>query len=153
MSPQLVEKLFRKYPKLFQCRPWVDCGDGWYWILDHACRTIQQHVESSDAPQPRFSQIKEKWAKLRIYCDGYTDYVEGVLGLAEILSSYTCENCGKQGDDQSTDVGLTTRGYAVTVCKACKAQARSSGWKSFKALGRAQAEIHARPKRRKSSRK
>lgn len=47
-------------------------------------------------------------------------------------------------------IGVTTSGYAVRVCKA---QALSSGWKSFESVGRNHGEIIKRPKLRNGSRK
>lgn len=56
MKIKLQEKLFKKYPKIFgqkdlpmdqTCMCWgIDCGDGWYWLIDNLCDTIQKYVDS-----------------------------------------------------------------------------------------------------------
>jgi hypothetical protein len=55
MSPELEQKLFEKYPKIFAQRKlpmtqtamcWgIETGDGWYTILDKLCHQIQHHVD------------------------------------------------------------------------------------------------------------
>jgi len=50
MSPELSDKLFRKYPRIFPANSgikYIECGDGWYEILDALCNTIQEHIRSS----------------------------------------------------------------------------------------------------------
>lgn len=53
---EVFEKKLDKYPKLFEQRNWsmmetcmcwgIDCGSGWFTIIDKACANIQQHVNS-----------------------------------------------------------------------------------------------------------
>lgn len=55
MTPDLQNKLYEKYPKLFAQRKlpmthtamcWgIDCGDGWYNILNKLCGNIQSYVD------------------------------------------------------------------------------------------------------------
>ena len=42
------------------------------------------------------TQVKEKYATLRFYCDG-SDRIQDLVDLAERASEQTCEDCGKQG--------------------------------------------------------
>lgn len=56
MKQELQDELFKKYPKLFgqrkltiyeSCMPFgIECGTGWYNIIDSACSCIQHHVNS-----------------------------------------------------------------------------------------------------------
>jgi len=56
MKPELDKKLCEKYPKIFAQRNlpmtetamcWgLDCGDGWYWLIDNLCHSIQGYVDS-----------------------------------------------------------------------------------------------------------
>lgn len=58
MSPELDEKLCKKYPKIFVNRHadmrttamcWgFDCGDGWYNIIDALCANIQHRIDWSE---------------------------------------------------------------------------------------------------------
>jgi hypothetical protein len=57
VKPELQKKLFDKYPKIFRqkdlpmtqtCMCWgVDCGNGWYNLIDTLCACIQNHVDST----------------------------------------------------------------------------------------------------------
>jgi hypothetical protein len=50
VSPELEDKLFKKYPRIFPINGGVaaiQCGDGWYEILDALCNTIQEHIKLS----------------------------------------------------------------------------------------------------------
>lgn len=56
MNSELEKQLYEQYPKLFKqkrwsiresCMPWgVECGQGWYAIIDSVCRVIQHHIDS-----------------------------------------------------------------------------------------------------------
>lgn len=137
MTPELQEKLFSKYPRIFgrkdldvnqtcMCMG-IDCGDGWYSILDVLCSQIQNHLdwqngegkytrraekkqvsepdgsEQDDvASEPKVhqvqaDQVKEKFGTLRFYSIGGADYTQGLIDMAEGLSSRTCEVCGAPG--------------------------------------------------------
>lgn len=78
MTPELQNKLYEKYPDLFKdkdlpmsetCMCWgIDVGDGWYHILDNMCERISQVQEQYDV-KVKFTQVKEKYATLRVYHD------------------------------------------------------------------------------------
>lgn len=63
MKKELQDKLYSKYPKLFgqkdlsmqqTCMCWgIECGDGWYNIIDNACHLLQWHVDSSRKERAR----------------------------------------------------------------------------------------------------
>ena len=56
MESELEKKLFDKHLKIFgqkdlpmsqTCMCWgIDCGDGWYWIMDMLCGTIQSYCDN-----------------------------------------------------------------------------------------------------------
>jgi len=68
MSPELDQYLCKKYPKIFSernkspqesCMHWgLECGDGWFSILDTLCGSIQRRI---DRPPP---QPVKGWKKL-----------------------------------------------------------------------------------------
>jgi hypothetical protein len=93
MSPKLEHKLIEKYPKLFKnvnkspkeslmCFG-MECGDGWYNILENLCgyienlqKTHSYFLATKDkndkhadfhCPDVTFFQIKEKYGTLRVY--------------------------------------------------------------------------------------
>lgn len=87
-----------------------ECGDGWYTIIDETCRLLSQHEPLAGA---RFVQVKEKYGTLRVYLSHQDDYADGVIDMAEALSSRTCEVCGQPG--KSND-----RGWIMTRCEGCR---------------------------------
>lgn len=105
------------YPSLFS-EPFggFEVGKGWWPILDILCNSIQGRLDwnkkqiqvlsesnpynmpmPEEIPQVTVTQIKEKFAGLRFYYDGGDDRIEGLVTMAEIWCSNTCEDCGQQG--------------------------------------------------------
>jgi hypothetical protein len=155
MSPELDKQLCDKYPKIFanryksaqeSCLAFgIECGDGWYNILDNLCASANHmwstsvEIDADDAvkldikenpyggyfapvpaPQMVASQVKEKFGTLRFYydlefepnivelskkypdlekvMDRYNAFFDGIVHMAEIMSSRTCELSGLYGE-------------------------------------------------------
>ena len=125
MKIELQNKLFEKYPKIFRqkdlsmqqtCMCWgIDCGDGWYWLLDRLCEYLQSMIDNNPStwPQIEAAQVKEKFGGLRFYYDGGHDTMAGAIMFAEDLSCYICERCG------STHNVIQTTGWIYTLCETC----------------------------------
>lgn len=77
MNKKPQEKLFKKYPKIFQdkdklmsetCMCWgIEHGPGWYDILDNLCSLIQSHVDNSPrvCKDSKFKQwSKQLWNRI-----------------------------------------------------------------------------------------
>lgn len=138
MREELDKLLCEKYPKLFTnrnapmtetCMCWgFDCGDGWYNIINQLCNNIQSHIDwrnsqrellLKDNPYNRpipdeihqvvVDQVKEKFGTLRFYYHGGDDVIDGMVRMAESMSSVTCETCGKPGKTRSG-------GWIRTLC-------------------------------------
>lgn len=123
MKLELQNKLFAKYPKIFRqkdesmqvtCMCWgIECGDGWYDLLDELCSKIQAYVDKKGIPQVEATQVKEKFATLRFYTGGVDgeswDDIQDIIEEAEIKSAHTCDVCGKMGN-------LRGRGWLMTRC-------------------------------------
>lgn len=136
MNKHLEKALVKKYPKLFKnmygdpkktCMAWgCDCGDGWYFLLNTLCLAIQDHTNQQNkwvkmkipgeepVKQTIFRQVKEKFGALRIYSEGGDAYTRAITAFTEILSIFTCENCGKM--DQT--IGRT-QGWIQSLCPTC----------------------------------
>ena len=70
------------------------------------------------------TQVKEKYGTLSFYYGGGDDYIDGLVSLAERLSSQICERCGT-----TINVGYT-EGWNITICKSChKKYADNLTWK------------------------
>ncbi len=133
MQKELEQKLFEKYPYLFEnrhksiqesCMAWgVEFSDGWYDIIDHLCFEIEQHEKNitnekspwynKDYKKVQFDQTKEKFGGLRIYYSGGDEYVKGLVHMAESMSYCTCENCGNKGKPNKG-------GWIATLCDNCR---------------------------------
>ena len=123
MKQELQEKLFKKYPKLFQqkdlsmqetCMCWgISCGDGWFVLLDTVCSAIQSYVLYNKVEEVQFTQVKEKWGGLRIYTYGGDPYVDGLISMAEAMSYRICEECGSSKGE------LRKEGWFKTLCHSC----------------------------------
>ena len=125
MKPELQDSLYERYPKIFRqkdlsmketCMCWgITCGDGWYDIINMLCGAIQHHIEhksttASPIEQVEATQVKEKWGALRFYYVGGDEHIEGLVSMAELLSSVACLSCG------APTAGRTER---RNICKIC----------------------------------
>jgi hypothetical protein len=121
VSPELEKQLMTKYPDLFKDKDappteslmcfGVECREGWYDIIESACGIIAHHIKQSPhLADFRWTQIKEKFGRLRLYRIGPADdYILGVIDMAEDLSGSICEICGNRGK-------LCGSGWVVTLC-------------------------------------
>lgn len=77
------------------CTSVCDCGPGWSWLLD---ATFSYVSELAPAETWHTTQIKEKFAGLRIYYSGHPgDDGDDVVEAAEMISHYICDVCGGLG--------------------------------------------------------
>lgn len=138
MNEKLDKELCERFPKLFVNRYadmkttamcWgFECGDGWYDILSALCGNIQDHIDWRNSQRERLlknnphnhripeeveqvvvDQVKEKFGTLRFYYHGGDENIDGMVRMAESMSSVTCEECGKPGYQSSG-------GWIVTLC-------------------------------------
>lgn len=125
MRDELDKQLCEKYPKIFADRYkpmtetamcWgIECGDGWYNIIDQLCANIQSHIDWEESrgiaiSQVVAEQVKEKFGTLRFYIRGGDEYIDALINMAESMSGVTCEACGKPG----TAGG---KGWISTMCE------------------------------------
>lgn len=119
MSPKLDALLCQRYPQIFRHRHtdpqacamgWgLQCGDGWFDLIDTLCERLQQETEHGGAPQAVATQVKQKWGRLRFAVEPATERQQAMIDLAEALSARLCEQCGKPGRMQSIKGFRTTR--------------------------------------------
>ena len=107
MKKELQQQLKDKYPSLFRdsdhkaMRPFhIECGDGWYDLIDNICSAIMD-LHPSD--KVCFAQIKEKFGALRIY------------DCAEQSSMKICEDCGV-----CENVTTDGKSWIKSLCPVCR---------------------------------
>lgn len=127
MNQELQNQLVAKYPSIFReyhgdpkvtCMAFgIECGNGWYDLIDNLCDAVQSHADYVNRLFPRMkfavvaAQVKEKYGTLRFYADFMYDtdeaagsdssillkhinHINGMISFAEKLSGTTCEFCG-----------------------------------------------------------
>lgn len=107
MNPELDALLCQRHPQIFQNRRtdpqtcamgWgLQCGDGWFDLIDTLCERLQQEAEHSNAPHVIAMQVKQKWGRLRFAVESATERQQAMIDMAEALSARLCEQCGKPG--------------------------------------------------------
>jgi hypothetical protein len=123
MTEELQQKLYDKYPEIFQqkyllsqeaCMGWGICvGSGWFNILDVLCFNIQAHMQAHPDVRIQVVQVKEKFGTLHFYYASDPDnYIAGLVCMACGMSARTCEMCGAPGKAHDD-------GWIRVRCKAC----------------------------------
>jgi len=100
MTIEQENKLYTDFPKMFRqkdlpmtetCMCWgIECPSEWFDIIYGVCETLQSMTDnnkdiSDKYPQVEFTQVKEKFGSLCMYNNVNSDYVNGVLDLAETM--------------------------------------------------------------------
>lgn len=123
MKQDLQEKLIKKYPELFvgtsksitesMMAFGLECGDGWYDLIDEMCQKIEDYVAEHHPEHPvEFFQIKEKYGELRVYVGSASEGVFDIIEEAESKSTSICEQCGRTGVIRDGRYG-----WIATLCK------------------------------------
>jgi len=89
------------------------CGAGWKNIIYSALGCIEFHCRTNPGLHTKVSCIKEKFGSLRIYLYPTDRYLDGIVAMANEMSLYTCDICGKEGK-------LLKSGCARVRCSDCK---------------------------------
>lgn len=126
MNKENSENLIKIFPSLFQKDEdgtscgflGFECGDGWFDLLKECILKIKEEIEQNTEKYPPelpvyVTQVKEKYGSLRFYVSYETDEIDKIIREACVMSSCTCESCGKPGDLHK--VG----GWFVTICLHC----------------------------------
>jgi|GEM_PF-589727 len=121
MKADLDKKLCSDFPVLYRDRHGdmkktlmcfgFECGNGWYELIHSISVLLSNHN-----PDIKAVQVKEKYGGLRFYHDHHDDYTRGVVGMAEYISSHTCETCGAPGQEYDRV------GWFITSCEEHKDQ-------------------------------
>lgn len=107
MTPELEARLYSRWPEIFGGRklpitqslmPFgLECGDGWYSLVDALCETLTEHSFALERRPPEAIQAKEKYGTFRFYVRGEDEFDDGAITMAEMLSGCICEVTGSPG--------------------------------------------------------
>ena len=103
-----INTLLNKYPKLLGDLSFgIECGDGWFDLIDKLCEDILKVDTTTVA-----TQVKEKFGSLRFYVSSAEDEVFDLIDKAENASEEICEECGAPGKTEG-------KMWLKTLCKKC----------------------------------
>lgn len=111
MKQELADLLRERHPLILTVRPsGLTCGDGWFDILDVLFERLQFWTDRNGAPQLTLKEAKEKYGELSVSLDrtGNSEQ-DGMITMAEEMSTRICETCGKPGRLKLLDEYLLTR--------------------------------------------
>ena len=111
-----VEELIKQKETVMPIQFGIECGNGWYWLLDNLMDTIKHYSKDNDVPLINITQIKEKYGGLDFNYHGGDRLIFGIVWLAESMSRKICEYCGT-----NKNVGMT-QGWNSTICGECHAK-------------------------------
>ncbi|MBF5007277.1 hypothetical protein [Diaphorobacter caeni] len=108
MTSELEQQLRSQYPKIFA--DWdkplsesamsfgLQCGDGWYGLIDQLCLELQHATDHDGEPQFVASQVKQKWGSLQFHAANEPSEVQSaIIQHAQTRSAAICEICGGPG--------------------------------------------------------
>lgn len=94
-------------------------GTGWeeLWKKKYLPRLFKEYETWSKTEKKNFMflDVKEKFGELRIY----TTHSTNLEFIAETLSGWTCEFCGKTPREDGKRVIWTTSGWITNLCEDC----------------------------------
>jgi hypothetical protein len=103
---------YDKYPLVFPNgapEQGFSCEAGWEPLLDSLFFVINLDLKKLLSNNFRIICIKEKYGKLRIYCENATPYIQQTIAQSEAMSEQICAMCGEYGKLRKSDNWLKVR--------------------------------------------
>ena len=140
MKEELEKKLFKKYEFLRTQGIQNDamffgmqCGDGWYKLLDNLFNKMQKYfnkhpdafvtiwkIDKEEQKEYfKVTTVKEKFSTLRVYTSWSLDELDKMIQKAEDDSEYTCESCGKVCKEKTAYKEVSPGGWQYNMCDIC----------------------------------
>lgn len=120
MRENLSKRLVRDFPLTYaKSGRYFECDDGWYKLIRSTSQKLETVIAKLPLKERRqwyVTQVKEKFARLRIYMSKSTDETWDIRSQAEEASAKICEGCGKPGKKR----WVTT--WMKTLCSRCYAK-------------------------------
>ena len=124
----LREELEFMFPKMFRDESGkstafdISIGPGWNDLVLDLCQDISAWHKEKKIPQPKVVEIKEKFGKLRFYCDRTDEATDQFIMAAVEKSAVTCERCGAPGRMRGDGYG-----WLHCACDECVKRGGSEG--------------------------
>ena len=129
---QELDRFHRQYPHLFVDKVGLECGSGWFPLLDELFivpeRCVVDGIENGEwrnpireghtHPWPYVRQIKEKFGGLRVHLSQWNGPIRAAIKLAQERADATCDQCGEGG---------TLRNLGGYMCTRCDLHAEDRG--------------------------
>ena len=129
---QELERFHRLYPHLFVRKIGLECGAGWFPLLDELFVVLERSIadgiergqwqDRSDAGHthrwPYALQIKEKFGGLRVHVSQWDVPMRAAIDLAKVRADVTCDQCGDPG---------SLRPLGGYMCTRCDLHAEARG--------------------------
>jgi hypothetical protein len=133
MSPNLDKQLCDKYPKIFiernmpmskSAMAYGFPDDGWYYLIDMLCFSIQSYIDDPYVTPPISQvvaiQVKEKWGGLKFYIKGGDSNIRNMIQMSENMSFRICEICGTSSTKRDIQTIPYIRQGIKTTCHECR---------------------------------
>lgn len=97
MQLDLVSRLVENFPKLYSKLEYLECGDGWYPILEKMSRELQNYIDSEEEQQVTINSIQSVWNSLTIHSSTFgMERADEIIEAAEWESLSVDEETGKK---------------------------------------------------------
>ncbi|MCB6182649.1 hypothetical protein LIN78_03665 [Leeia sp. TBRC 13508] len=88
----------------------IECGDGWYQLIDDACLQIEAYLEQMfdarpDVKTPRITRIWQENDRLKIRITPRNAYLDLLAKQYSEQSKFVCEGCGSYFKNEGIHLG------------------------------------------------
>lgn len=92
---QFEESLINSFPLLFLNKPNIQCGTGWFGLIQKTCEHLYWFLEKHPELEPsiKITSIKERFGLLHIKADSNVRIISNLI-LIKDVSGTVCEVCG-----------------------------------------------------------
>ena len=105
------DNIIKDHPRLYSQLKYIECNSGWKDLIYQMSNLIEYQINNHIPDEIKdtifATQVKQKFGSLRFYMSYYSPKIEGIINLAERLSTNTCEVCGNKGKKVNKDGWIT----------------------------------------------
>jgi len=102
-------KIKLNHPTLCRGDFYLNCGDGWYQLIDEMLTEIEK---VRGQLMPRLAYIEPNKGRMKAVVDGMNAEIQDIIDAYEYRSQRICEGCGGKGQPRS--------GWIMAACNDCR---------------------------------